>query len=137
MTELRIKDRDVGSFGSGYATFTSQESVDKALAYDWKEKFGSTFALYPQYEIVNTLCVARLPQDVGPEQVRALFASCGEILDVKVHAPRTGPAEGRCYAHVLFASPNSVNNALHERLRLNNRALILTHAVRYEWKTTD
>ncbi|KZV63232.1 RNA-binding domain-containing protein [Peniophora sp. CONT] len=126
-----VRDRQINgvdSLGwSGYVRFAAQESVDKALALNGKSALGTAVSIHPQFELADTINVGRLPLGVSDEQVKALFSSCGEVLDVKIHTSLAGQGARRSYGFVRFASPSSVDAALFKRFQLNGRSL---HVVR-------
>lgn len=93
---------------SGYVEFVLQESVDKALALDGEEVLKRPMVIHDLYYIPDTISLGCLPLGVDENQVKALFSSCGEVIDIKIHTSVTSQETGLCYGFVRFASPTSV-----------------------------
>ncbi|VDC01097.1 unnamed protein product [Peniophora sp. CBMAI 1063] len=128
-SKTRARQKDPDAWGSGYVTFASQESVDNALSRDFKDVLGRKAELYAQYELDDTIIVGGLPTEVRPDRVTALFSSCGQVTDIKIHPTLAGQAAGRCHAFIRFSSSNSVDAALRGKFEIAGRRLLVKRTV--------
>ncbi|KZV72468.1 RNA-binding domain-containing protein [Peniophora sp. CONT] len=108
---LRVQHRMLAA-ASGWVRFTSQESVDRALALHNTEIIRRRMLVYALFELPDTVEVGRLPLGIDNDRVKALFASCGNITDIKIHYTITGRQTGQSYGFIRFASPSSVPKAI-------------------------
>ncbi|VDB86769.1 unnamed protein product [Peniophora sp. CBMAI 1063] len=118
----------ITEISSGYVRFASQDAVDRALQLDGKEALGKPLHVSELFEHTDTINVGPTPRHIDKARVKALFSSCGEVVDVQVHTTLAGFYAGKSYALVRFASPSSVAKALKRPITLSGKRLYVARA---------
>ena len=102
-----------------------QEGEHKAIS-----KSGRNTCVNPWEDFTRTVFIGNLPFVVSEEELRAQFADCGAIENVRlVRDPKTHLGKGIGY--VMFSSKDSMNKALKEKkdLKFKGRELRIARAV--------
>ena len=116
-------DADGRASGTAYVAFSARSEVDKALELDgqiwpgterWLKILDGKSAIRvstTKPEGCDTVFVGNLPFDVEEDQLRELFASCGEVASIRfATAPEDGSFKG--FGHVSFADGSSTDSAV-------------------------
>jgi len=112
-----LTDRSTGAFsGRGFVKLDSEEGVTAALQLDGTEVKGTAVGIsLPKQRTAgsanggNTVFLGRLGDAVTEDDIRNLFADCGEISDI-----RWGTKDGNFagFGFCEFADPSSVEKAV-------------------------
>jgi len=121
ITNIKWLTRNDAFSGKGFVKFSSLAAVEKAVALDGQEVGGQAISITkPKNPTPNrsggegstgtsTIFLGRVSDSVTDDDVRALFAECGEISEI-----RWGTKEGQFagFGFVEFADPSAVDKAV-------------------------
>jgi len=112
--------REGGFSGKGFLKFDTEDAIEKALLLDGSVLHGTAISVNQPRDRTprasagadgpsNTLFMGRLSDSISEDDIRTLFAECGEITAI-----RWGTKEGQFagYGFCEFADPASVEKAV-------------------------